>query len=228
MNRIRDFICFLKKPTYQIQQENLSIVESGKIVLYWLVLGFVMISVMTLLRMPLNNIVLLPRQIDFTGDAYSSLFLVLVIPLYEEFLFRISLRYSKLNLSITTSAIFLCISHSLFKLNYLHSLGIAFVTFLIGYLLLFKKLDKQKTDRFWEKNITLFFYFSSIFFGVLHLANFIDLKWVHFLFFPILVGEQIFRGLIWGYLRLTLKNGIVYSILLHFLTNLPILFLRMG
>lgn len=228
MNRIRDFICFLKKPTYQIQQENLSIVESGKMVLYWLVLGYVMALVMTLLRMSLNNIVLLPRQIDFTSDAYSSLFIVLFIPFYEEFLFRISLRYSKLNLSIAASAISLCISHTLFKLNYLHSSGIAFVIFLIGYLLLFKKLDKQKMDRFWEKNITLFFYFSSILFGVLHLANCVDLKWVHFLFFPILAGEQIFRGLIWGYLRITLKNGIVYSILLHFLTNLPILIFKMG
>ena len=228
MIKIKDFIRFLKKPTYQVQQDKISITQTFKILFYWFLISYFIYFVMIFFRISLYFLTLLPQQSDLTRKVPLSFYVLIFIPLCEELIFRISLRYSKLNLSITFASIIFLASHKIIDLNYLNSAIVSIVSFLLCYFFLFKKLNEQKLNHFWEKNIVIFFYFSSLLFGILHLTNFVDLKFIHFLLFPVLVGDQIIGGLILGYLRLSLKNGIIYSILLHILIDLPILLIKLN
>jgi len=83
----------------------------------------------------------------------------------------------------------------------------------------------SRLELIWTKYFPFIFYSLAIGFGLVHLSNFANLRLAHYLLFPLIVGNQILMGLIFGYVRVTFKNGFIYGVLLHFLINLPLLWL---
>ncbi|WP_171047953.1 type II CAAX prenyl endopeptidase Rce1 family protein [Pedobacter xixiisoli] len=156
------------------------------------------------------------------SNKNSVLFFLLFAPIVEELIFRLPLKTSRIN--ILTSFVFaylLFVFISKEELDIFNtatlmsSIAYFFIAFLIVYKLPIHLLQFQT-----EKSYRIYFYAMALIFGLLHIFNFMDLVPTHLLFFaPIFVIHQMIVGFFLAYLRL--KRGILWSILLHFLFNLP-------
>ena len=76
-----------------------------------------------------------------------------------------------------------------------------------------------KTDfsGFWKKHLRIIVYVFASIFGFVHLSNYSNVDFLFFVLAPIIVGAQLFAGLIFSFLRL--KLGFVWALLGHFLHN---------
>jgi hypothetical protein len=61
-------------------------------------------------------------------------------------------------------------------------------------------------------------------FGLVHIFNYTSFTFSHFYWIPVLVFPQLVYGFTFGYIRL--KNGLIWSILLHMATNMVPVLLR--
>lgn len=117
---------------------------------------------------------------------------IIVIPLIEELLFRLYLKY---------------------KHNYL----LRFV--LLIFYVLGKKRKTQIENKIigiWNNKYPYIFYFSALLFGFIHIFNFhVDYRIL--LLFPILTSAQISTGVLCAYLRL--KYNLFWGYFLHALHN---------
>lgn len=116
------------------------------------------------------------------------LFMVIIIPALEEFVFRFPLKY---------------------KRNYLFRL--------------INPLTGGRLKRFWRKHFAFFFYASAILFGLVHTINYNNNSLLFYLLSPIIVGSQMFGGLMYGYVRV--KLGYWWGVLLHGTFNLILIML---
>jgi len=131
------------------------------------------------------------------------LILVILIPFFEELIFRLYLRY---------------------KYNYL----LRFFVFLSSILGLknHKKFEAH-VNQFWIRRYRVIFYFSAIVFGLIHITNY-EISPIVLLFAPIIVAPQVVAGLLLGYLRV--RHGVISGFLLHAMHNtiflcIPLLFM---
>ena len=145
----------------------------------------------------------------------------LVAPIFEEILFRLPLRYSRLNISLALS-IFVFVMLSLvlnvtyYSSNYIIlKLIISFFVFISLYIFLNK--NDQLLNIWWNKNQLLIIHSTIILFSFAHSFNF-KLNLLPSIFIlPIIILPQYFSGLFYSYIRL--KKGIFYSIVLHISMN---------
>ncbi len=79
---------------------------------------------------------------------------------------------------------------------------------------------------FWQKYFRIIFYLFAGGFGYLHLTNYIDLDIILILLSPLIIGTQIWGGLIYGYLRL--KLGFLWSVFGHALNNFIVIILLLS
>lgn len=159
------------------------------------------------------------------STPYQALFsLVVLAPIIEEGIFRLSLRLSPFNFSSMIGLIgmylFLPILSSWFQLNTYILLAVTFCMLFISTLVL---VTRQASVLEWlyprfKKYFRWIYYFSSISFGFIHLSNFDNITLSHFLLIPLLTLPQLCSGLFFGYARM--RYGIGYSIGLHALNNL--------
>lgn len=70
---------------------------------------------------------------------------------------------------------------------------------------------------FWTRNYRYILYTSVLLFGIIHLANYSNTEFFFFLIAPLVVGSQLFGGLILSYTRL--KLGFWWSVAKHSLWN---------
>jgi membrane protease YdiL (CAAX protease family) len=131
------------------------------------------------------------------------LILVILIPFFEELIFRLYLRY---------------------KYNYL----LRFFVFLSSILgLQNHKKFVAHVNQFWIRRYKTIFYFSAILFGFVHLANY-GYTTMILIFSPLIVAPQFVAGLFLGYLRV--RHGVISGFLLHAMHNaiifcIPLLFM---
>lgn len=78
-------------------------------------------------------------------------------------------------------------------------------------------LYKTDFSIFWKKNIRIIIYLFSAIFGFIHLGNYNNVDLVFFMLAPIVVGAQLFAGIVFSFFRL--KLGFVWAILGHFSHN---------
>lgn len=148
-----------------------------------------------------------------------------VVPIMEEFVGRIWLIYSKLNLSIALAAITSAIvfkfwlkndsSESIsYGLNILISSGIGIAVFFLAQLTF--KFTNWNLSSFFQKNTRLLAIASGIFFGYLHLFNY-RISTNLMIFSPIFLANFIIGGFILGFIRI--RYGFFYCILFHIVYN---------
>ena len=104
-------------------------------------------------------------------------------------------------------------------------INISLIISLIPYLRLIPETYYLRLELIWKNYFPLVYYGLAICFGLVHLSNFQNLRIAHYLVFPLIVSNQIIMGLMFGYVRVTYKNGFLYSVLLHFFINLPLIWL---
>jgi membrane protease YdiL (CAAX protease family) len=204
----KDFWAFLKKPliqkdeiqTWQHKAKRLFSLLTIDILIMLILMPIIMgIGELGLVDLSKNkNSMLL--QLPFWELVLLG---VIIIPLFEELIFRLYLR---------------------FKHNFL-------VRLIILLASLTGKQNKNRIETyltiFWEKKFRGIFYFSAIVFGIVHILNF-DYSISLLFLAPILTAPQLFVGLVLGYLRV--RHNLILGIFMHAIHNaiflvIPILFM---
>ena len=162
------------------------------------------------------------------GLARSSLWIsVLLAPIAEELAFRLPLRYSELNLTISALFVVLfTVRRLLLKLGifglatrWLWSAVFALLVASVVRVLLRTEPVKRFTSRIWLDHFRFVVYISCFGFGLFHLSNyrFSSLTSETLVLAPLLVLPQIIGGLILAFARMRL--GMIWCIVLHAATN---------
>lgn len=160
-------------------------------------------------------------------NQFSPIIIILIgsilVPLFEETAFRLSLIFKPIYLSTSATLFFLYfISKLYFKTGYLdfdnHFILRLVLSILFGVLVFFIS-TKYKTNLnfYWNANFKWIYYFSIILFAFVHITNFeINIK--NLMLMPLLTLPQLVGGIFNGYVRM--NYGFIYAILLHSINNL--------
>lgn len=217
---LRDFYFFFINP--QVGESpiylnlNKSILLITKMILFYYGLSLL---TMTLFLPILKYLDLFPQKGLRLSQIPLSFKLIFFVPIIEETVFRLSLKFSKQNIFLSLAALQFILLYHTYSLFFLIIISLTIA--LIPYMRLIPETFYSRLGLIWKNYFPLVYYGLALCFGLVHLSNFQNLRIAHYLLFPLIVSNQIIMGLIFGYVRVTFKNGFIYSILLHFLINLP-------
>lgn len=163
-----------------------------------------------------------PERKLLSYEENEFLFHLLLVPIIEEFGFRLYLIPKRWNILLSAIAMVwmmyvmvIIVPESPVEYMIIRCLVSFPVGFLV-YLFLCKIFPKIK--------YSYLFYFSALFFGSLHFNAFVynDINFFSILYVILVIIMTSFGGILLGYIRVSI--GIVYSILFHFLINfLPVM-----
>jgi|GEM_PF-1422143 len=221
---LKELSYFLMHPKLNELPISLSLNKCILLIFKMIVLYFGLAILTSLLFLPILKLLnLLPDMGLSLSKIPLSFKLIFFVPIYEEIIFRLPLKFSKQNLFLSLAALqFMLFYHSY---NIIILSGISLIIAIIPYFRLIPDTFYIKTGLIWNKFFPLLYYGLAISFGLIHMTNFPNLRMVHYLLFPLIVSNQIIMGLMFGYVRVTYKNGFFYGVLLHFFINLPLIWL---
>lgn len=162
-------------------------------------------------------------------ERFAPLTLLLVggviLPLFEETTFRLSLKFNPIYLSLTSGAFtYYVLTKAVFKSRlslvddtFGYRILAAIIIVSITYVICNKKNVRLVLDKYWERHFRLIYYLSCISFAWLHIFNF-EVNLTNFLWLPLLTLPQLFSATIAGYTRMAF--GFQYPLLVHMSTNL--------
>jgi membrane protease YdiL (CAAX protease family) len=218
----RYFSSFILCPKVNEQPISLSINESIRLIISVILYYFGVVILTSLIFLPILKLLnLLPEHNLRLSEIPLSFKLIVFVPIFEEVIFRLPLKFTKQNLFLSLSGLQFLLFYHNFNLTIL--VGISFAIFIVPYLRLIPNTLYSKMEYLWQKYFPFLYYGLALSFGLLHLTNFVNLKLAHFLLFPLFVSNQIVMGLMIGYVRVTYKKGFIFSILIHFFINLPLI-----
>lgn len=217
MTVFEDFILFIKNPGLSPTIEINTFSKGFYILRNIFLLILISNALISLIIItPLDLLNLMPSQKQILDDKFSLIKVILIAPVLEELLFRLPLKISLKNLSISFCMILFVL---LSKINY----SVAFKGLFVSFVILLPIVNKTnglsaKTILFYNDHFPLFFYFQACLFGFLHLPNY-NLNMQHFFLFPLFIVSYIILGCILGYLRVRYSTGIILCILTHMTIN---------
>jgi hypothetical protein len=214
----RDFISFLKHPTLTREEYRTGSVISvfkltGQAYLFYIVAGVICTMPVMALLVILDS---LPKHKPIDLNTLSVLRIIFLTPIIEELIFRLPLKLSKINITISVSLLLFFLVRRIDS-----TLAISLTVLFLGFMIisLRKQSDFQpETRQLFSKYFYLVFYFQALFFGFLHLQNFY-LDATSYFLYPLLIITNILMGFIAGYLRVRYTNGLYACILLHMTIN---------
>jgi len=149
---------------------------------------------------------------------------LLIIPVLEEIAFRLSLKLSILNLSLSASVIsFMTAGYVLrvdiidFNQNILLRIAVALICFTTTYFLLRKKRLFENLTKVWKNNYKSIFYLFLSLFVIRHIDSY-ELNVITLLFLPLVLTPQFVSGIFLSFVRI--KLSFVYSIVFHIFINI--------
>ena len=178
-----------------------------------LIIGFILSMPATILF----HLKLVP-SITLNSEIIKNNFVIIILiaPIIEEAIFRLSLKFKPIYLALSLSLFF-----SFFFIDSLNNTTLLLlVCFVFSILLIiFQKRDlKIYLNNFWNRKFPVIFYSSAILFAIMHLTIFeFSSMWQIFVV-PFLILANLSCGLIYGFIRI--RFGILYTILLHITNNL--------
>ncbi|MFD2587234.1 hypothetical protein ACFSQJ_09850 [Croceitalea marina] len=148
----------------------------------------------------------------------------MILPIFEEITFRLSLKFRPIYLALTSGTLtYYVITKAIFKSRlsmvdetFWYRIITGFMILLIVYVISSRRFIRQDLQQFWKKHFKLIYYLSCISFAWLHIFNF-ELNLINLLLLPILTLPQLFSATIAGYTRVAF--GFKYPVLLHMITN---------
>lgn len=176
---------------------------------------------------------LVTSENHFVKDLFKeSVFLsfaifILILPFIEELVFRLPLRYKKVNfipfiVLITSINGVILFETFHFPLSLSIPLLVVVTAILIFYI--FNRNMAEKRETILSSNYPLYFYAVTTLFALAHLSNF-NYSVSLLLFAPIVVLPQFVGGFLFGFIRI--KQGFIWGFFLHALHNailiLPVL-----
>lgn len=221
---LKDFYLFLAHPKFNDSPISLSFNKSILLIIKMILLYFGLAILTMALFLPiLKYLDLFPGKGLRLSQIPISLKLIFFVPIIEETIFRLPLKFSKQNLFLSLAALHFILYYHTYSLFIL--IVISFTIASIPYMRLIPDAFYSRLGLIWKNYFPFVYYGLAICFGLVHLSNFINLKMAHYLLFPLIVSNQIIMGLIFGYVRSTFKYGFIYGILLHCFINLPLIWL---
>jgi len=194
----------------------------------------ILLSAIFLLR-PLDYLVTdilgFPSIIEAIGKSSNSIasisfwFVVIVGPIIEEITFRLFLNFKKKEICLSVFLMLLMVfgirltSEALFLLSTWVKVAISLSVVVVLY---FFVIDKIKFSIRIQRSITIV---SIIAFGLMHIDNLEKIYYSLLLIYPFFVLPQMLIGYFATNLRL--KQGFVWGILLHCMTNLTFFLLHL-
>lgn len=148
----------------------------------------------------------------------------IILPIFEEITFRLSLKFSPLYLALTSGTFtYYIMTKAVFKSRlsmvddtFWYRIAAGIIMLLIVYAITGESYIKQALQQFWKTQFKWIYYLSCISFAWLHIFNF-ELNVTNLLLLPILTLPQLFSATIAGYTRVAF--GFKYPVLLHMITN---------
>lgn len=193
----------------------------------------ILLSVIFLLR-PLDYLVTdildfpsIMKAIGKSSDRIATIsfwFVVIVGPIIEEIAFRLFLNFKKMEICLSVFFMLLMVlgirvtSEALFLLSTWVKVGISLLVVVVLY---FFVIDNIKFSIRLQRNLTIV---SIIAFGLMHIDNLEKIYYSLLLIYPFFVLPQMLIGYFVTNLRL--KQGFVWGILLHCMTNLTFFLLH--
>lgn len=226
-----DFFKFLYSPSvyYNIPIPSYKKIYQVLIIYFFSLILGVCISII------IHYFINTPKRADNEID-YSFYFIFLsclLLPLLEEIVFRLSLIYSRLNLSLSVSGIAFSVVNNILKEQTVFTVENFYVikiiasiviSILIGTIFYFKiKNYEIILADFHKKNFKAIFYILTLLFALLHISNF-KISFHSLLVLPLLTLPQFIFGLTVGFIRI--RYGFIYCLFIHILSNaIPTVFI---
>ncbi|CAM2065156.1 CPBP family intramembrane metalloprotease [Sulfidibacter corallicola] len=227
-NLLREFTAFLRNPHLTPSPKSTKAKITDTVGLFILKIFFLIgLGLFFALLSPIYD----PENLTKSNMAerFSPIILILVggfiLPLLEETLFRLSLRFNPGYLALTSSV---ASYYVLTKLVYNTSLsavdeslvvrvGISICACALIYPILRIESIGSALANFWRRYFRWIFYGTCLFFAWIHISNY-ESSLVNLLMMPIITLPQLSSALIYGYTRVAF--GFQYPLLLHFSNNL--------
>lgn len=194
----KDWVTFLKNPQEETSTD-LSFAHKMKMtgILFLIELPVILLFFTLISLIPHFELIDLGKHsledfMDKLSYFEIILILVLIVPFFEEVVFRLPLKY---------------------KRNYLLK-GLVWIVSQTG--LIQKEKVNEKVQKYWKSAFRYFFYMMAFGFGFIHLTNF-EKAGELILLLPILTLTQCVGGLIMGYLRV--KLGFLWGYFYHSSSN---------
>lgn len=224
---------FLARPDWSPPLSNQSLHQIGIALLRLYALQLSLILLLSALLNPIQSYFL-----SSEGHALSELaeapigqfilFSVVMAPVVEELIFRLPLRLSVFNLSLSCGLLGLIL---LGPGSWVGTLLLGALVGLGGVRILGRSRGWDWSSTSWldSHGFTGIFYGSALVFGIVHLSNYLGLEGPWFLA-PLLVVPQCVIGVFLGFIRL--RYGFVWAIVSHSFHNLiltlPLMVTQLG
>lgn len=215
LKSLNEFFKFLKNPKIQ----KLEGVRNS--VLTFIILTSISFLVGLFLNFIIQGIANIGFYELYRHSSYSEgsenynyiLSIILIVPIIEEILFRLPLKISKLNFSISLIVLTILI---LIKYNFAQIWGLLIFLFILISLIFFHTKFFPYLRDIWLKYYKIVFYLVTLIFGLIHISNYSFSSTILFLT-PILILPQLLSGILLGYFRL--KIGFGAAVFYHCLWN---------
>lgn len=228
MKILRQVYDFLRNPTNKIPADFISIKTKLKnlIILYlneFILILTIVIVIQLFFHEENHTLINISKQGSF---LYVFIMGILIIPVIEEIIFRLWLRFNPFYFAVSIFSLILVISSAYYQVPFysfddtlLLRLLIALIPSLFVYLILVNKF--KDLQYFWNTHFNKILYFSIVLFGLLHITNY-ELSSRNMLLSPILTLPQLVSGVFLSYVRI--KYGFFYGCLYHAIHNIiPVL-----
>lgn len=229
LSLVLNFFLFLKNPAI-VEREN---IYKNKVIIFLLcfIFMFFLIVIVSIGSKIIFYVVdfELTKQITeyqknklFKYGLWENVSYILIFgPVIEEIIFRLPLKVKKNNIAVSvTFAIMILFFGGLFSIS-IYSVK-TYVKFIgLFFCLVTLYLTKQDfIDKLRPQFYSVYFYLFAVLFATIHIGNFEKAVPLEYLWFvPLLILPQFIMGIFFGYIRL--KNGFLWGVLMHSLTNLP-------
>lgn len=225
---IREFLGFIIKPDYHIKNEDINRQQTVfKLIKLFLFCSVVCIIIAVIIHLTESESSSLKETIEKQPFIRKFLSMVIITPLIEEIMFRLPIRFSKWNITIS----FLVLSYGFMTVvifdtryfdvgnHFITRIGVAVLVSIIVFYL--SKLYQEKLQKFWEKYFRFMLYFFCFFFAFLHITNYDDITTRILLLTPLLTLSQLVGAFSYSFVRM--KYGFGVGVLLHSMKNFIVL-----
>lgn len=225
-------LAYFKNPIYQAKENNTlrnSLKVLFSVFLYALLFLFINYLFVSALNFILKSeykfsFLELIDKVQFTqSERYNVLYILIVAPILEEIMFRLPLKFNRINLfiSLLTFYFFFYLRYAGLYASFLGPQLITTIFFVaLCWFVVYYLCKNSFYKTIFTKYFGVLFYLLAITFGLLHITNFIEFVPQNLIFFsPIFAFHQVIMGLFLGYLRV--KKGLIWSIALHVCFNVP-------
>jgi len=213
---IKEFVIFLKHPILK-KSDALSFGKSISFIIksigFYVFFTLLYAAIIAILYFWIDL-----KVADFNSNSSNFFKIVIMAPIIEELIFRLPLKNFFKNIFISLGLLTYILTKD--YMSFPMAISIGLVVAFLPYSTKYSKVVEEKINSFVYNNYVYLFYFLAFSFGILHILNAEILTSDMHLSAFVYVIHPLFSGLFFAFIRVKLKYGIIYSIVIHALTNL--------